>query len=915
MKTHLAALAAAALSFSTLCASAQNRISQTITASGPRIALSNTVNPRAQRGIDQGTLSDGTSISAVSLRFSLTDAQNSALTQLLNDQQNPASPRYHQWLTPEAYAAQFGLSDADLAKVVSYFTSQGLTVAAVSRSKSFVSLAGTAAQIGRALGTTLHTVSVNGEQHFANLTEPQLPAALATVTRSITGLNDFRLKPRLIVKKVVAPDYTSSISGSHYLAPGDLYTIYDINPLLTNSINGSGVTIAVMGQTDISLASAAAFRTASGLAANAPTVKVYGTDPGTSTTDQPEAMLDVEWSGAIAPSASILYVNSTDVIAGSLTNAIDNNLAPIITISYGDCEQDFGSSNIAVFNQLFRQANAQGQTIVGPAGDSGATDCDYQDTSATQGLAVDFPASSPYVTGLGGTMFNEGTGTYFNATNGSYSGSAISYIPETVWNETAAAGELAGGGGGASLYFTKPAYQTGTGVPNDFSRDVPDLALDAAAIHDGYLICEPGYCVNGYRNSAGYLDVVGGTSVATPEFAGMMALLEQKIQERVGNANPTIYSLANSAYATSVFHDITSGTNAEPCTAGTTGCVSGGTIGYTATTGYDQTSGWGSVDAYNLVSDWLLVAPSGITSTTGSNPSATSLTDSASSVTVGSTVTLTATVGSAASGVTTTPTGTVQFVVDNIPTGTAVALANGSATYALATIGFTVGAHTVSASYSGDTVYAGSKSSVSISVISATTADFSLTPATATVTASSGQNAPGVTFTVSSLNGFAGTVAFSASTTSTTLSGTSSPSFNVNPVTVTATASGSTVLTLSAYLAYGKTGIAMAKASTAAANHAPAPLAWEVGGGGVAMAGFLCLMWPGRRRRWAGLAVAVVSVGLLTMAGCGSGGNATSSTAAVNTPAGTYTVLVTATGTSSTGTATSHNATLTFVVQ
>ncbi len=692
MKICHASLAAAVLFLFSLCASAQNRIAQTIAPTGPRIALGSNVHPRARRATDLGALPGSTQVSSVVLRFSLTDAQNAALTQLLNDQQSPASPRYRQWLTPEQYAARFGLSDVDLGKVKAYLAAQGLTVTSVARSRSFVTVSGTAAQVGRAFGTTLHSVSAGGERHFANLSEPQLPAALAAVTRGITGLDDFRLKPRVKGRQVLAPEYTLSGSGLHLLAPGDLYTLYDLKPLLANSIDGAGVTIAVMGQTDLSLASVAAFRAASSLAANPPAVTLYGSDPGTSNADLREAMLDVEWSGAVAAAATILYVNSTDVIAGSLTNAVDNNLAPILTISYGDCEQDFGAANIAVYQQLFRQANAQGQTIVGPAGDSGTTDCDYDVIIATQGLAVDFPASSPNVTGLGGTMLNEGAGTYFSASNGSYSGSAISYIPEAVWNETATYGSLAGGGGGASAYFPKPAYQTGSGVPNDFSRDVPDLALAAGVVHDGYLICVPGDCVNGYRNAGGYVDTIGGTSVSTPEFAGMLALLEQKIQARVGNANPVLYGLANSSYATSVFHDITVGNNAMPCAVGSTGCPNGGSLGYSAATGYDLASGWGSVDVYNLVADWLLVSPARVAG--GANASAMTLTASAATASQGGTITLTATVVSATSGVATAPTGTVQFSVDNVVVGPGITLAGGTASYALATTGLSLGAHT-----------------------------------------------------------------------------------------------------------------------------------------------------------------------------------------------------------------------------
>ena len=210
---------------------------------------------------------------------------------------------------------------------------------------------------------------------------------------------------------------------------------------------------------------------------------------------------------------------------------------------------------------------------MGPAGDSGATDCDFQFPTASQGLAVDFPASSPFVTGAGGTMFNQGSATgatqYWSASNGSTSGSAISYIPEVAWNETSTTNGLAAGGGGASAFFAKPSWQIGTGVPADSSRDVPDISLNAASSHDGYLFCSKGSCTNGYRDASGNLNVVGGTLVATPSFAGILALVEQKIGSQLGNANPTIYGLANSTYYNTVFHDITSGNNSSPCDIGT----------------------------------------------------------------------------------------------------------------------------------------------------------------------------------------------------------------------------------------------------------------------------------------------------------------------------------------------------------
>jgi subtilase family serine protease len=275
------------------------------------------------------------------------------------------------------------------------------------------------------------------------------------------------------------------------------------------------------------------------------------------------------------------------------------------------------------------------------------------ETSATEGLAVDFPGSSPYVTSMGGTVLNgdaaaTGSGStwsttqYWQGTSGSdVVGSALSYIPEAAWNDNSY-GAFGGGGGGASSFFAKPAWQVETGaagmttsVPPDAARDVPDLALDGSDIHDAFLFCDDGFCTNGFRNASGYLDTAGGTSLDSQIFGGMLALVEQKIGSRLGNINPTLYALGNNAqyYNTttgiggSAFHDVTSGSNAMPCTAGTADCPNGGTIGYNAGTGYDLATGWGSVDLNNLATDWNLVTPLGPGSL-GANLSATNLTTS-----------------------------------------------------------------------------------------------------------------------------------------------------------------------------------------------------------------------------------------------------------------------------------------------
>jgi subtilase family serine protease len=408
------------------------------------------------------------------------------------------------------------------------------------------------------------------------------------------------------------------------VAPADFAVIYDLNGLYTIGIDGTGQSIAVMGQTDLytdgsgPASDVTKFRSVSGLPANAPVIKLVPgvSDPGVTSADISEASLDVEWSGAVAKNATIIFVNggSNGVFTHALPYAIDNNLAPVITISYGDCEAAWGSSNLNALSLQVQEASAKGITIMAAAGDSGAADCDYSSstttvlTSATHGLAVDAPASVPYVTAMGGTEFNEGAGNYWStAPNGvDVSPSALFYIPEMVWNDTSTTNGLLAGGGGASTFFSKPTWQMGV-TPSDGFRDVPDLSMNASSQHDGYLTCVQGSCVSGYRNPnnttvANALTVAGGTSAGAPTFGAIVALINQSTGSRWGNINQILYSMASTSPA--AFHDITTGNNKVPCTSGSTGCPSGGQIGYTAGVGYDQASGLGSIDAYNLVTAW-----------------------------------------------------------------------------------------------------------------------------------------------------------------------------------------------------------------------------------------------------------------------------------------------------------------------
>jgi hypothetical protein len=950
-----------ATSFSTTAqAAVRDRIAGSIN-SGSRVALPGTIMARAKHSTDLGLAPANTKLNSLSLRFSMTAAQQASLTQLLAAQLNPSSPSYHQWLTPEQFGASFGLSSADLAKVSSWLTSQGFTITSVARSSTYINFTGTVAQAQTAFGTTIHSLSYNGEQHISNITDPVLPSAVASVVTAVTGLNDFKLKPRSRARQASGIDpsqplYTQTVSGvtSHYISPADLYTIYDFNPLPTSSTpaGGTGVTIAVMGQTDLTAnpdPNITQFRSAAGLPAINLQLKLVGTDPGISEGDIDEAHLDLEWSGAAAPGATILYVYSEDVFT-SLQSSVDNKLAPIITISYGECESGWGTAMLASNNMLLAQANAQGQTVMSSSGDAGATDCDVTGL-ATEGLNVDFPASSPYVTAAGGTMFSGDVttpATYWSSTNGSNGGSVLpspGYIPEQPWNETtpsAGLGDSAGngggaGGGGASAFFSKPAWQVGTGVPSDSARDTPDFSLNAAAEHDGYLVCSSGDgqgetpCVSGFLSSNGLPNVFGGTSFVAPSFAGILALVEQKLGNTtgLGNIGPTLYGFLNGPTYSSVFHDITSGNNSVPCTQGTLNCPNGGSIGYNAGTGYDQATGIGSIDVNQLVNGWSSVTPTGTGSTIGAGITTTSLTTSSQTcaVSASSTLALSVTVTGSISG--TTPTGTVQFFVDNVAlVGASMQLSSGTATYPLALSSLSSGGHTISAVYSGDGNYAGSKGTLlapvslsgvvvengssfplypngaiaSVDIVSSTKPDFSVTnsssstPCSGAATVQPGATASGITFTITPFNGFTGTVNLTA-TNQDGMAATTS--FSVSPVSITTSAGVTTSFVVQASQAM--TAKATKPTLRPYGQHPSGKVPWYAAGSGVTVACMILLTLP-RRRRWGALLAAVLSVVALTAVGCGSSTSTTGggtggggTTPVTNASPGTYTFTITAT--------------------
>lgn len=456
------------------------------------VTLKGNVRPEAQPQYDQGPADPALRIGGMTLVLKKSPSQQADLEKLLIDQQDASSPEYHRWLTPQQYADRFGVSRVDLAKIADWLKGEGFTIDYEAQGRNWILFSGSAGQVLKSLGTEIHRYRVHGEAHFANSTDPSIPAALEPLALALMGLDDFYPKSpiRYHAGAAVSPQYTTS-AGNHESAPGDLGAIYDISPLWTKGFDGTGMTIAVTGQHDIDLTDVAVFRGYFGLPANTPQ-KVLVPSSAAPAASCCEAQLDLEWNGAIAPNASQIFVYAHSASTAAYY-AIDQNLAPVVTYSFLTCDPKISSGSAgASANQAEAQkANALGITWVASSGDAGAAGCDPNTagTLAQYGLAVASPSSIPEVTGAGGTEFNEGSGTYWNSSNATGHTSALGYIPEKVWNDSSSAStsSLSSSGGGASIYYAKPAWQTGPGVPNDGQRDVPDISFTASASHDGYM--------------------------------------------------------------------------------------------------------------------------------------------------------------------------------------------------------------------------------------------------------------------------------------------------------------------------------------------------------------------------------------------------------------------------------------------
>jgi len=667
----------------------------------------------------------------------------------------------------------------------------------------------------------------------------------------------------------------------------------------------------------------------------------------------------------MAPGADLFFVytgnsGNNNGIFDSLAYAVDEKIANIITVSYGSCEPTLNGFSL---ESVFQQAAAQGQSVFAASGDTGSTACWNSTANGStpspslaiqQALAVSYPASSPYVTGVGGTEISQAQAAYYTQGQGYWAAqntssdvvtSALKYLPEVAWNDDpssvgispSAGGGLSSGGGGVSSLFTKPSWQTGVpGIPSDGKRDVPDVALYSSPDYVAYLYCssdqsawqpangttpaQAASCNSGFRDStSGDLTAAGGTSFATPIFAGMMALInqQQKYTTGQGLVNPALYTLASkSATYSSAFHDITSGSNY--CTAGTNYnyCASGGaTEGYKATTGYDLVTGLGSVDLNNLATAWTVnsAASAALITTT------TTVVPSNATPAVNAADTFTITVASASGS--TVPTGTVTLQIDGGPSCTSVANActgttvanqalssNGTVTYSATFT--TAGPHQIVAQYSGDATHAASTGvgSVDIATTSSGKGTFTMAASPSTLTVSQGTQGT-ENFTLTPAGGYTGTVNLTYTTSNNTalanlcvFAGTGVTSSGAvavsssSPVTASLTfdtnASDCSSSTVAIKSGVRKLNIRAAGKTTGSRGPAPSPvpsrLPAEVAFAGLLLAGFLGR--HSRKFRSTAWVLALAAAGL-AMSACGSSSSTTGTTVA-NPAKGTYTITM-----------------------
>jgi pseudomonalisin len=500
---------------------------------------------------------------------------------LLAALQQPASPQYHRWLSPQAFAARFAPSTEEYGALAEWLEGEGFAVRRW-ENRLRLDFSGSVARVERTFGVRMNYYRNAGRIDMANENAPLLPVQFADSVEFMR-LNTFPLAKPLVRFR--------TSGGTVAMAPGDLRTAYNALPALARGIDGSGQIVAVVARSDYNDSDVSSFQQQFGDDLPLPTKVFPAGNPGVGAVnsvcsesnylhdpagrqqcihgEEGEVLLDVEWANALAPGATVL-VDIAGPGAGdadidqSLLDIVNHHLeAKMISISFGACER-LDQADSALFGIMYAQAAAQGQTVFVATGDDGADDC-----GDGRGASVNVLATSPNVTAVGGTALN----AIFDG-----DGNATGYLSEAVWNDGKGAS-----GGGRSILFRKPAYQVAPGVPADGWRDVPDVALLASPLTPGY-----------FTIVESVVTIVGGTSAGTPSWAGIAALLNQAGPvEGSGALNARLYTLAQQQYASGgsgPFHDVVAGDNSLD-----------GVTGYAAGVGYDLCAGLGTPDVDLLV--------------------------------------------------------------------------------------------------------------------------------------------------------------------------------------------------------------------------------------------------------------------------------------------------------------------------